>query len=235
MQNKSKMKNAFKILSLSLLAILICFLPSCASKGETHFPNEIFNGIEFTYLIDFTYKAKEYSIYSPVNIALIDDERSVKEQSLLYVYQPLEVPNVDDWRINYYYEYRCLSDNLTLDPELTKLLLDNMDEVLSKYEKTIEISFEKFSLDGQTHHEFQIKDTKADEVYLTVLYIPFYIINQTNLETYNVLIPVRTFLAYRYGDSVVFDYGEVEKTISYTTFLSLSNISNIEERGNKYV
>ena len=167
MQNKSKMKNAFKILNLSLLAILICFLPSCASKGETHFPNEIFNGIEFTYLIDFTYKAKEYSIYSPVNIALIDDERSVKEQSLLYVYQPLEVPNVDDWRINYYYEYRCLSDNLTLDPELTKLLLDNMDEVLSKYEKTIEISFEKFkSLLNSTIDEFSqevdFSKTEAD-------------------------------------------------------------------------
>ncbi len=228
-------KRPFKIFCLSLLAILLFLLPSCAAKGDTHFNNEIFNGIEFTHLVDIKYKSKDYSIYRPVNISLIDDEKSVKDQSLLYVYQPLDVPSVDDWRINYYYSYRCLSDNLSLDKELTKLLFDNMEPILLQYEERVEIEFERYDLTGQNHHEFHIKDTLADEVYLTVLYIPFYIINQSNLETYNVLIPVSTFLAYRYDDKVLFDYGNVQKEISYNTFLSLSNISNIEERGNKYV
>lgn len=237
-----------------ILLLLVMFLVSCSAQGthqgsgnpEDQFPNESIDGVNFKYYKDVVYNNQIIEIYEPRSIELVDGYAN--SQSIQYIYQKLEKETPLSWRINYFYQYKVLSnyiDKNELSPEYAptenehkeelNFLASEVSDSLSFFEKSLGLDFVEYDYNEKTLCEFNIDNKEENEPYLIIMYVPYCIVNKTTNKTYNILIPVKTFLAYEINDFVTFNYGEVSITISYDSFATLKNISNIEERGYKYV
>lgn len=214
---------------------LILLLSSCASAGESKFDNEMINGLAYEYYDKFYYDRSSYVLFKPSSVNLVEEELTENMQALQYVYQELNYEGVDAWRVNYYYQYDIVISNTNIEDEVVNKAYDIIKTTLPSFEEALGISFEEYDFNTPTHIELISKDATATKTYLTVLYLPFYLVCESTNQNYIIHIPVKTFFAYRYDDVVKFDFLTKETSISYTTFASLSNISNIIERGNKYV
>lgn len=225
-----------KIIAFIILG-LVLLLTGCASQnpGGMQGGSGVIEGLQFEYIGDFSYSDETYQLFIPKNVNHLDDEIPERYQALQYVYQELNYPNVDNWRINYYYQYDFLVSNLNIEDEALIKAYEKIKTYFGPVEESLGISFDEYDFNNPTHIELISKDPKALSTYLTVLYFPCNIKSTKTNQTYLIHIPVKTFFAYRYDDTVVFDYLTKEVSISYNRFISLSNISDITERGNKYV
>lgn len=235
-KTNSKFNKCFKALSLFLIVILISILSSCgaANKGE-FMGSGVIDGLQYRIFSTIEINDETYEIYEPVNVALIDNNLDETMQSLQYVYQELGHQDVDVWRINFFYEYKVLTSNTEINDEVVSKLEKQVIPSVKHFEQNLGISFEYYDFEKETLQEFVVDNKNYDSLYLTVVYIPYYIVNISNYETYHIFIPVKTFLAYRSDSDILFDFGEVLKTVSIDSIYHSENISNIEERGNKYV
>lgn len=236
-----------------ILLLLVMFLVSCSAQGGQGteapgepFPEESVDGVNFRYYKEVIYNNQRIEIYEPRSIELINSFNT--SQSIQYIYQKLDKETPLSWRINYYYQYQVLSnyaERNELTPEYLPteneikeeliFLASNTRDSLKNIENILGLDFVEYDYYEKTLCEFLIDNKEENDPYLIIMYVPYCIVNKTTNITYNILIPVKTFLAYENNGLVMFNYGEVTKTISYDSFATLKNISNIEERGYKYV
>ena len=225
-----------KIIAFIILG-LVLLLTGCAShsSGGMQGGSGVIEGLQFEYIGNISHEDDTYQLFIPKNVNHLDDEIPERYQALQYVYQEINYPNVDNWRINYYYQYDFLVSNLNIEDEALIKAYEIIKTYFGPVEESLGISFDEYDFNNPTHIELISKDPKALSTYLTVLYFPCNIKSIKTNQTYLIHIPVKTFFAYRYDNTVVFDYLTKEVSISYNRFISLSNISDITERGNKYV
>ena len=223
-----------KIIAFVFMFCLM-LLSSCASKGGETFNETYIDGVAYEYYEDVFLNNEIYTLYKPTVINHPEDGLPEYLQAVQYSYQELKYEGVDNWRIDYFYQFDVLLSNTDLDEEVVNVIVDKIKLTFSQYQQKLDITFEEYDFYNPTHIELISKDAKATSTYLTVLYLPFYLVNNLTNQNYMIHIPVKTFFAYRYDDVVIFDYLTKEISISYNTFISLSNITNIIERGHKYV
>lgn len=213
------MKIVFKKYSLLFLSLLITLLVvSCSAKG----PIDVVDGNFFIYSGNFKYDNHLYEIYSPVEVNLFTEDGASLNSELIFTYTEKEKIDASTWIINYYDYNDYIVTKDEIDKELLDVFYDNVKESLKEYEKTMNIEFLLNYDHEQLEKEFVIdSEIEYDSILLIDLYIPFKI---NGYQTFNVYVPVKTFLAYRNNNTVVLKHNEYELSMPYEVFVSLSNV-----------
>ena len=150
-----------------------------------------------------------------------DDGQSLNNE-LVFTYTEKEKIEASTWIINYYdyNDYIVTKDNI--DKELLDVFYDRVKDSLIDYGNDLNIEFDLNYDHEMIEKEFVVDlENEYSSIMIVDLYIPFKI---NGYQTFNVYVPVKTFLAYRNNDLVLLKFNEYELSMPYEVFVSLSNV-----------
>ena len=212
-------KNIKKHFLLFLVILLTIVLIGCKSmKSE---PGSV-DGSFFQYSKKFEHDNHFYEIYQLPAVSLMDDYNQSINKSIQFTYTEKQKIEVNSWIINYYDTFDYLVSVEDVEKELLDVIYDNIKESLDEYEKSIGIEFST-DYDGTEIEKEFVVDTniECDSVLLVDIYIPFRI---NGYQTFDVFVPVKTFLAYRSGDELTLKCDDIELKVSYSVFTTSNNV-----------
>lgn len=213
------MKIKIKKYSLLFLFIAITLLMvGCSAKG----PDHVVDGNFFVFNCKFEYDDHIYEIYSLSSVDLFSDDGQSLNNELVFTYTEKEKIEASTWIINYYdyNDYIVTKDNI--DKELLDVFYDRVKDSLIDYGNDLNIEFDLNYDHEMIEKEFVVDlENEYSSIMIVDLYIPFKI---NGYQTFNVYVPVKTFLAYRNNDLVLLKFNEYELSMPYEVFVSLSNV-----------
>lgn len=217
-----------KIGYLFSIVILITSLVGCAmQKGDADYVD----GIPFVYYDSFACGNKTYEVYQVEQVKLLSSDLT-DIGSIKYDYQEIEKlssqGDANNWIINYYQNYEYQMEQAILEKEVLDALYVNILDSLKVYETSLDISFEYYE-EGRIVERELVVDSKKDfsSVLIVDLYIPYRVVDTTNIQTYIIYIPVKTSLAYRNNNVIEFVFDDKTIVVDYYAFISLSNSETV--------
>ena len=215
-----------KCFILVFLIIMIPLLTSCAAGpgGGNQGPSAS-DGVPFVYYSSFNYNESSYDIF------IIKDYEHISLKAdyncaMHFSYKEYQKQEVSCWTINYLENNQyCVIPNY-LESDVINSFYENVKNIIKDYENYLNITFDIYQDETIVEKELTATNLENYEKILVIdLLIPFRLVDKYNRQTYNIYIPVKTFLGYKNNDvlKLVYDENHIIET-DYYYFIYSENI-----------